>query len=163
MYWQLNSPSLSGGHYNFKSLAAPESLDSYDGMYSQVPSRMGSIDYSLSSVFGYPTTHSPEGDFGLAPDMRSANASTASLTASLSETSHYGPPSGDLGYGQHYMTQWVDQTSNGTGFEPESTAKEGGLDPQYLFSAEEGAYSAGENFHLAYPSQCSGTATKQEE
>ncbi|RPB01866.1 hypothetical protein L873DRAFT_1675259 [Choiromyces venosus 120613-1] len=165
-YWRLNSPSI-GGHYpqhslhsmnSMASLTAPESLDSYDGgIYSQGPSRMGSIDQGIGGVFGYPTTHSPEAaDFGVAPDLRSASASTASLTASISEASHYGAP-GEPPYGQHYnMTQWVDQTSNGIHFDPENTVKEEEdvtMDAQYLYPVEDGYSMNGDFPQLLYPGQ----------
>ncbi|PWW78402.1 hypothetical protein C7212DRAFT_315641 [Tuber magnatum] len=175
MYWRLNSPSICGGHYpqhslhsmnSMNSLTAPESLDSYDGIYSQGPSRMGSIDQGIGGVFGYTTTHSPEAvDFGVVPDLRSASASTASLTASISEASQYGAP-GEPGYGQRYnMTQWVDQTSNRIRFDPERMAKEEEgvtMDAQYLFSAEDGYPMNGDFHHLAHSGQHVGPIVKSD-
>ncbi|CUS13879.1 unnamed protein product [Tuber aestivum] len=174
MYWQLNSPSVCGAHcpqhslHSMTPLTAPESLDSYDGgIYSQGPSRMGSIDQGIGGVFGYTTTHSPEAvDFGAVPDLCSASASTASLTASISEASQYGAP-GEPDYGQPYdMTQWVDQTSSGFHFDPESMVKEEEgvvMDARYLFSAEDGYSMNGHFHHLAHSGQHAGPIVKSDE
>jgi len=169
-YWRLNSPSICGGPHphhqlhsvgSMASLTAAESLDSCDdGVYSpQGPSRMGSFDHSMGGLLGYPTTHSPEAtDLGVVPDLRSASTSTASLTASVSEASQYGAP-GEPGY-EHYMTQWVDQASNGANFGLESVVKgeDVGMDPQYLLAMGDGylgdGYSVDSDFHhFAYPGQ----------
>jgi len=165
-YWRLNSPSICGGPHpqhplhsvnSMASLTAPESLDSCeDGMYSpQGPSRMGSFDHSIGGVLGYPTTHSPEAtDFGVVPDLRSANASTASLAASISEASQYGAP-GEPGYEQHYhTTQWVDQTPNGVHFGLDMVKGEDvAMDSTYLLAMEEGYPMNGDFHHLVYSGQ----------
>lgn len=113
----------------------------------------------MGGLLGYPTTHSPEAtDLGVVPDLRSASTSTASLTASVSEASQYGAP-GEPGY-EHYMTQWVDQASNGANFGLESVVKgeDVGMDPQYLLAMGDGylgdGYSVDSDFHhFAYPGQ----------
>ncbi|KAG0642421.1 hypothetical protein HOY80DRAFT_1007964 [Tuber brumale] len=177
IYWRLNSPPICGGHYpqhplhnmsSMASLTTPESLDSYDGrIYSQGPSRMGSIDQGMGSVFGYPTTHSPEvAEFGVVLDSRSASAPTPPLTASISEASQFGTP-GEPGYGQRYnMAQWVDQTSSGIHFDAESMAKEEdgvAIDAPYLFPVEDG-YSMNGDFHqLAHPGQHAGPIVKSDQ
>ncbi|CAZ80559.1 unnamed protein product [Tuber melanosporum] len=177
IYYRLNSPPICGAHYpqhplhnmsSMASLTTPESLDSYDGrIYSQGPSRMGSIDQGMGSVFSYPTTHSPEAaEFGVVLDSRSASAPTPPLTASISEASQFGAP-GESGYGQRYnMAQWVDQTSNGIHFDTESVAKEEdgvATDVPYLFPVEDG-YSMNGDFHqLAHPGQHAGPIVKPDQ
>lgn len=99
---------VTGSPFAQHNSLASDSMENLDDGYwaSQAPSRMGSIDHSMNLPFSYPSAYSSDADL-VAPEMYSASASTASLTASISENSHYGD--------QFYTNQWADHAAVGGG------------------------------------------------
>lgn len=105
---------VTGSPFTQQNSLAGDSMDNIDDGYwvSQAPSRMGSIDHGMNLPFSYQSAYSSDVDLAGAPGIysTSASTSTASLTASISEASHYG---GD----QFYSAQWTDHgaVANGCG------------------------------------------------
>lgn len=117
-FWRLTSspmtPNPYGGISQHMSLGSMSSLNSAEASDTQDdpiwPSRMNSIDQGMITGFSFPSTYSSDVEYNsVIPEMyhTSASASTASLTASISEVSQFGDtrlPS------QVFMRQWVDTT-----------------------------------------------------
>lgn len=111
--WRATGTPVTGSPFTQQNPLANDSMDSLDDGYwaSQASSRLGSIDQSMNLPYSYPSAYSSEADLCVAPDMysASASASTASLTASISEASHYGDNH------QLYTNQWTDHGPVGNG------------------------------------------------
>lgn len=118
--WRATGTPVTGNSFTQQSSLASDSMDNLDDGYwasqapSQAPSRLGSIDQGMNLSFSYPSAYSSDADLCVAPDMysASASASTASLTASISDASHYGESH------QLYANQWADHhgsVGNGCG------------------------------------------------
>lgn len=111
--WRATGTPVTGSPFTQHNSLANDSMDNLDDGYwaSQAPSRLGSIDQGMNLPYSYPSAYSSEADLCIAPDMysASASASTASLTASISEASHYGDNH------QLYPNQWADHGSVGNG------------------------------------------------
>lgn len=135
---------------NSSTPLAVEPIDNFeDGIWtSQGPSRMNSIDQGMNLPFSYPSAYSSD-DLGIPPDMYSASASTASLTASISESSHYGDH-------QFYTNQWPEHGAVGNGCELESMRPE--PDPFDRFPDDE-HYMSVEDNPAFFPSPLQDTAT----
>lgn len=111
--WRATETPVAGSPFTQQNSLASDSMDNLEDGYwaSQAPSRLGSIDQSMNLPFNYPSAYSSDADLCVAPDMYSVSASesTPSLTASISEASHYGDSH------QLYAGPWADHGSVGNG------------------------------------------------
>ncbi|KAI5804915.1 hypothetical protein EDC01DRAFT_610129 [Geopyxis carbonaria] len=150
-FWRLNSSDLRPAasfipsQPKVGSMASFSSIDSADvpddGWTSQVPSRVGSVDHGIGS--GYSFGHSSfETDYPPPPELCSASASTASLTASVSEASHYGGDSRPTP-GQYYLGhQWGEQQPTaGSSYSVETPVKTESLEPNVSSYAGDTRYA----------------------
>ena len=118
-YWQLASPGVPASPFvsplhNLDAMTQFSAAELQDDnvTWSQVPSRMGSIDHGMLPAYAL-GSYQPESDFvGLPPGLVSTNASTVSLTASISEYGDNREP--------YYVNQW------GGGLLAEPSAYQGG-------------------------------------
>jgi len=156
-FWRLASSSgvptsttFIPSQQSLSHMASFSSIDSTDypddsAWNSQVSSRMGSIDQGMTPTYSLGTTYSSDVDYSGAPELLSASASTASLTASLSDASQYG---GETGRGpEFYVTgQW-------SAPHPESPVKAETFHTETSFYTEdEGSYFFGHSpFHGGAP------------
>lgn len=109
------------------------------GWNSHSPSRMGSVDQGVHHIYGYGATYSSEGEFTGPPEMCSANASTASLTASVSDASQYGGDSRPTS--QFYSSQWADQVGLGNSYEMSTPVKQEPFESHQSMYTDDSCYS----------------------
>jgi len=123
-FWRLTSSTpFLATHSNPEAMDSLTSLDSVDlhdetVWQSQVPSRMGSIDQGMVPVPVYALgSYQSEQDFNNVPGLMSASASTASLTASISEvSSQYAGMGGEGGDGSglgQFTNRWEGSDPSG--------------------------------------------------
>jgi hypothetical protein len=110
-FWRLDSSSSSFVSLDPTAFGGIESelqeLQDDTACYSQASSRVGSIDQGAIPMYALGTYPSERDFVGVSPGLVSASASTASLTASLSEASQYGD--GATSVSPFYMANWGDR------------------------------------------------------
>jgi hypothetical protein len=131
VFWRLNTspmanPTFVPSQSNLGTLQSFGSVDSADihdekAWTSQTPSRMGSIDHGMGAGYPYECSYPSDPDFNVAPELCSASTSTASLTTSLPETSHY---AGDNQQEHFFMNQYPGQLSSVNSYNMPTTIKQ---------------------------------------
>ncbi|KAH0613966.1 uncharacterized protein H6S33_005852 [Morchella sextelata] len=154
--WRATSGPMTGNNFSQQNISntplPTDSIENFEeGIWtSQAPSRMGSIDQGMNLPFSYQSAYSSDVDLGIPPEMYSASASTASLTASVSESSHYGDH-------QFYSTQWPEHGAVGNGCDMEGMRLDSDTFDQASFADEE-PYIGVDGGSPYYPSPLQGTA-----
>jgi len=141
-YWRLASPRVPASPYMPPYVSPLQSLDAMGQIgsaelqddstaWSQASSRMGSIDQGMPPAYAL-GSYSSETDFvGLPPGLVSTNASTVSLTASVSE---YGDNRGPF-----YVNQWGGDLAGPNSYESGPPLKTESYDSNPAFYMDEGS------------------------